>query len=181
MLLKCPYESLPVGEAMYPENKEQTSENVSGRYENIKGKGNRFTTDNQPAKRGRKPSLYRQIKELLGTDARAELSREDYYRLIRFLLEQPLDTLKRLADYPTTPIWVINLIRAVVKDSRAGRMDSLNSLLDRLFGKAAQPLAGEDGERLFPPHMTVVVDADTTSIIQSIGRRTQPKPNDDDA
>ena len=157
MLLKCPYESLPVGEAMYPENKEQTSENVSGRYENIKGKGNRFTTDNQPAKRGRKPSLYRQIKELLGTDARAELSREDYYRLIRFL------------------------IRAVVKDSRAGRMDSLNSLLDRLFGKAAQPLAGEDGERLFPPHMTVVVDADTTSIIQSIGRRTQPKPNDDDA
>ena len=154
---------------------------VAGNYENIKGKGNRFTTENQPAKRGRKPSLYRQIKELLGTDARAELSREDYYRLIGFLLEQPIDTLKRLADHPTTPIWVINVIRAVVKDSRAGRMYTLDSLFDRLFGKATQPLSGEDGERLVPPSMTVTVDADTVSIIQSIGRQTQPKPTDDDA
>lgn len=152
---------------------------MAGRYANIEGKGNRFTSANQPPHRGRKPSLYRQIRELLGTEARAELSREDYYRLISFLLEQPLDTLKRLSDHPTTPIWIINLIRAVVKDSRAGRMYTLDSLLDRLFGKATQPLAGEDGERLFPPRMTVVVDADTASIIQSIGRRTTPKPEND--
>lgn len=154
---------------------------MAGNYENIKGKGNRFTTENQPAKRGRKPSLYRQLKELIGEDAGEDLTRGDYCRNSNLLLRLPPVTLKRIVENPATPMWVIILIRGLVKDARTGRMDTLNPLLDRLFGKATQPLSGEDGERLFPPSMTVTVDADTVSIIQSIGRQTQHKPTDDDA
>lgn len=88
---------------------------MAGEYEHIKGKGNRFSSTNQPANRGRKPSLYNHIKKLLGTEAKAELSKEDYFKLIQFLLEQPLDNLKKLADSKNTPIWIVGVVRAVVK------------------------------------------------------------------
>ena len=67
---------------------------MAGEYEHIKGKGNRFSSTNQPKNPGRKSSLYNHIKKLLGTEAKAELSKEDYFKLIQFLLEQPLDNLK---------------------------------------------------------------------------------------
>ena len=57
--------------------------------------GNRFTSENQPKKNGRKPSMYKQLKELTGKKVDYELSKEDYYKTIRFLLERssPPDTL----------------------------------------------------------------------------------------
>lgn len=113
--------------------------------ENIIGKGRRFSNINQPKNPGRKPSLYNHIKKLLGTEAKAELSKEDYFKLIQFLLEQPLDNLKKLADSKNTPIWIVGVVRAVVKDANAGRTTTLDSLFDRLFGKASQPLTGKDG------------------------------------
>ena len=106
--------------------------------------GNKFSSTNQPQNRGRKPSLYNHIKKLLGTEAKAELSIEDYFKLIQFLLEQPLDNLKKLADSKNTPIWIVGVGRAVVKDANAGRTNTLDSLFDRIFGKASQPLTGKD-------------------------------------
>ena len=50
--------------------------------------GNRFTSENQPKKNGRKPSMYKQLKELTGKKVDYELSKEDYYKTIRFLLER---------------------------------------------------------------------------------------------
>lgn len=117
---------------------------MAGEYEHIKGKGNRFSSTNQPANRGRKPSLYNHIKKLLGTEAKAELSKEDYFKLIQFLLEQPLDNIKKLADSKNTPIWIVGVVRAVVKDANIGRTNTLDSLFDRLFGKASQPLTGKN-------------------------------------
>ena len=104
--------------------------------ENLIGKGNRFSSTNQPKNPGRKPSLYNHIKKLLGTEAK---------------MEQPLDNLKRLADSKSTPIWIVGVVRAIVKDANIGRTNTLDSLFDRLFGKASQPLTGKDGETLFPP------------------------------
>lgn len=130
------------------ENNEKTTIAVPN-PENIRGKGNRFSTTNQPANPGRKPSLYNHLRQLLGTEAEAELSREDYYRLIGCLLERPLGDLKTLATDKKTPVWVVSVVRAIVKDAQAGRMNTLDSLLDRLFGKASQPLTGKDQTPLF--------------------------------
>lgn len=69
--------------------------------------GNKFSSTNQPQNRGRKPSLYNHIKKLLGTEAKAELSKEDYFKLIQFLLEQPLDNLK---NSPTARIHQFGLL-----------------------------------------------------------------------
>lgn len=113
-------------------------------FDNIKGKGNRFSSTNQPENRGRKPSLYKHIKTLIGTDAEVELSREDFFKLIQFLLEQPADNLKKIAESRNTPIWIIGMIQAIIKDTRDGRTNTINSLFDRLFGKASQPITGKE-------------------------------------
>ena len=55
------------------------------------GKSTRFSRTNQPKRNGRKPSTYALIKKLFGTDAEAELSKEDYYKLIAYLLERPIE------------------------------------------------------------------------------------------
>lgn len=112
--------------------------------ENIKGKGNRFSSTNQPANPGRKPSLYNRIKKLIGTDANVELSKEDYYKLIGCLLERPISDLKKIADDSQTPIWIISIIRAVMKDAQEGRLNAIDALFDRLFGKASQPITGKN-------------------------------------
>ena len=122
---------------------------MAGEFEHIRGKGNRFSSTNQPANPGRKPSLYNHIKKLLGSEANAELSKEDYYKLMACLLERSLDDLKKLATDKNTPVWIVNIVTAILKDAKAGRMNTLDSLFDRLFGKASQPLTGKDDAPLF--------------------------------
>lgn len=110
--------------------------------------GNRFTSDNQPKKNGRKPALYKQLKELTGKKVDFELSKEDYFKVIRYLMERTPAELKIImqnAQDPkgTTPIWVINIISAINSDIRYGRTYTIDSLFDRIFGKSTQPIEGD--------------------------------------
>ena len=82
--------------------------------------GNRFTSENQPKKNGRKPSMYKQLKELTGKKVDYELSKEDYYKTIRFLLERSKGELNKIMadanrEDSTTPIWVCNIISAIFR------------------------------------------------------------------
>lgn len=112
---------------------------MAGEYEHIKGKGNRFSSTNQPPNRGRKPSAYKAVLALIGQEGRKTLSKEDYFKIIQHLMEQPVDELKKLAEDDRTPIWIVNTIRAILADAKAGRLITVNSLFDRIFGKAVQP------------------------------------------
>ena len=114
---------------------------MAGEYEHIKGKGNRFSSTNQPKKNGRKPSLYTQLKEMAKLEGGIDLSREDFSKITMLLLSKSLKELQTIAKADDTPIWVVNIIRAIVMDAQTGRISTLDSLLDRLFGKATQPLA----------------------------------------
>lgn len=123
---------------------------MAGRKDIAKdGVETRFSSTNQPANPGRKPSLYNHIKKLLRSDVNAELSKEDYYKLMACLLERSLDDLKKLAYDKNTPVWIVNIVTAILKDAKAGRMNTLDLLFDRLFGKASQPLTGKDEAPLF--------------------------------
>lgn len=112
---------------------------MAGEYEHIKGKGNRFSTTNQPKKNGRKPSLYNQLKELAKIEGNIDLSRDDFSKLTALLLSKSLKELNAIQQDEETPIWIVNIVRAIVKDSNEGRISTLDTLLDRLFGKATQP------------------------------------------
>ena len=83
------------------------------------GKATRFTKDNQPPNRGRKPKLYKQLKKLIGQSVGHELEKEDYFNVIRFLIERSPNELERLIKDENgqpnkdTPIWVLNIVSAI--------------------------------------------------------------------
>lgn len=111
--------------------------------------GVRFSATNQPKKNGRKPSLYKKLKALTGETVGFELEKEDYYNIIRYLMEQPLSSLEKLIKGENgkvakdVPIWVINIITAIQADCKFGRMSTLDSLFDRIFGKPDQNISSE--------------------------------------
>lgn len=113
------------------------------------GKETRFTSDNQPKNRGRKPSVYKYIKSITGKKIEPEMSREDYYKVIRFLMESSPEELKRLvknvdgSPNEKTPVWVLNVVSAINADIRYGRTSTVEMLFDRIFGKATQVIDSE--------------------------------------
>lgn len=105
-------------------------------YDNIKEKGNRFSSTYQPTNRGRKKSLFKQLSaQWISNGGRTQLSREDYLNAIAFLIEMTVDELKAINKDTTTPIWVKSVIAALVKDIKTGRITTLNLIFDRLLGK----------------------------------------------
>lgn len=111
--------------------------------------GNRFTSENQPQTRGRKPALYKRLKALTGTKIDYELSKEDYFKIIRWVMEQNTRTLKSLLrgddgkPNEDTPLWLLNIISAINSDIRYGRTSTVEMIFDRVFGKATQSIEGE--------------------------------------
>lgn len=105
---------------------------------NVIGKGRKFSSTNQPENRGRKPSLYRQLIRSCEVEGQPLPSREDFYKVVAFLLERTRAELQEIKDLPDTPIWVQSIIGAIFEDLSCGRITVLNTLFDRLFGKATQ-------------------------------------------
>lgn len=66
--------------------------------ENVIGKGNRFSSTNQPANKGRKKSVFNQLRDKVYAEEGLRLSREDCYKLCASLIELP-HTFPRLQDY----------------------------------------------------------------------------------
>lgn len=97
--------------------------------------------------------MYKQLKELIGKNVGYELEQEDYYNIIRFLMEQDLGTLEAFIKVkgkdgkdklnPKIPIWVINIVTAINTDVRYGRTNTVEMLFDRVFGKAVQTVQGD--------------------------------------
>ena len=83
--------------------------------------GNRFSSDNQPQNSGRKPSVYKYIKDITGKKVAPEMSKEDYYKVIRFLMESTPETLEGLVKNKDgtpnkkTPVWVLNVVSAITQ------------------------------------------------------------------
>lgn len=105
---------------------------------NVIGKGRKFSSTNQPENRGRKPSMYRQLIAQCEIKGKPLPSREDFYKVVAFLLERTRAELQEIKDLPDTPIWVQSIIGAIFEDLSCGRITVLNALFDRLFGKATQ-------------------------------------------
>lgn len=118
-------------------------------FEKGNNKGNRFSSDNQPKNPGRKPSVYKYIRDITGKKVAPEMSKEDYYKIIRFLMESTPEELEGLVmgkdkkPNKKTPIWVLNVVSAINSDIRYGRTSTVEMLFDRVFGKATQPIEGD--------------------------------------
>lgn len=94
--------------------------------------GKKFTSTYQPAKNGRKPLIYTQIKDVYS------ISIEEYRRVIQHLMNCTKEEITALANAKDTPIWIVNLCTALVNDTKKGTTYLLTELTDRLYGKPRQ-------------------------------------------
>lgn len=98
-----------------------------------------FSSTNQPKNSGRKPSRFKRLlKELEGVGE--TISVEDYGRITKTLLTLNAEELQGVAQDKSTPIAVIMIANAISGDLNNQRIDNLEKLLDRVFGKSSNPI-----------------------------------------
>ncbi len=108
--------------------------------------GNRFSKDNQPKKRSKNLSLYKRLEAIIGEEFGVDLRNDDYYRIIRWALERSIKTLKQLMFTEdgqvneNTPAFLICIASSIISDFENGRMSTVDSIFDRIFGKATQSI-----------------------------------------
>ena len=114
---------------------------MAGEYEHIKGKGNRFSSTNQPANRGRKPKLYTIAKKAYN------VSREEWNEVKLYLLQCTPSEIDKIIDKKDTPMWVLILARGLKRNAAKGITDVLDGMEDRLFGRV--PIAQDEDSTLY--------------------------------
>lgn len=114
--------------------------------------GHRFTSDNQPKRKGRgKFSVLSYIRQTTGKKVDPQSSKEEILKVIQHIYESTPAELEPLMkdpndpskSNPNTPMWVLNVIAAINTDMRYGRTSTIEMLFDRVFGKATQPIEAD--------------------------------------
>lgn len=102
--------------------------------QDLRGKGRQFSKDYQPKNRGRKPELYTIARECYN------IGRAEFDRVSKYLLQLSVVELQALRKDTTQPAWVVVVASAILADMKRGITVTLSTLLDRIFGKASQPV-----------------------------------------
>ena len=102
----------------------------------FQGKGNRFSSTNQPENRGRKPKLYTIAKKAYN------VSREEWNEVKMYLLQCTPQEIDKIIGKEDTPMWVLILARGLKRNAAKGMTDVLDGMEDRLFGRA--PVASNE-------------------------------------
>ena len=139
------------------DKRNQRTNNDMGRKPFEKGNkvGNRFTSENQPPNRGRKPKVYKYLQKVVGDAVGHELEEQDFKNIMQALIELPPSKLQALVrsteiDPNTgkpkpnkdTPAWIQMLVSNINACIRYGKLDALEYVLDRVYGQATQNLEG---------------------------------------
>lgn len=102
------------------------------------GKKTRFTSENQPLNRGRKPKLYTIAKKAYN------ISYDEWKEVVVYVMQCTKKEVEDIIDKDDTPMWVINICRALYKDSGKGSIATLKELTEKLWGKPMQETKPED-------------------------------------
>lgn len=98
--------------------------------------GPRFSSTNQPAKCGRKPSVLKKLKAI-------GLSHDDITAILENLLMADKRKAQELLADPELPLMAVGYLSALLSDIKKGHSLTLEAIMDRLDGKAAQKLQAE--------------------------------------
>jgi hypothetical protein len=109
------------------------------------GAAYRFSSTNQPAKQGRKPSkLKKWIKE-------NSVSTEDFIAIFKNIIAvHTIEELQQMIDGDNKnklPVIVALCISAFIHDMKTGTLTAANSVLDRIMGKPTQQINLGSGDR----------------------------------
>ncbi len=98
-----------------------------------------FSETRQPKNPGRKPSRFKQIISELESVGET-MSLEDFKKVAILLLTMNKNEIKELVANENAPMAVIAVASAISGDIGERNLKNIESLLDRLFGKATQPV-----------------------------------------
>lgn len=98
-----------------------------------------FSKTRQPKNPGRKPSRFKELLAELEVVGET-MSLEDFRKISLFLLTMNKEELVRLAKDTKAPMAVVAVASAIAGDIEFKSLKNIESLLDRLFGKAMQPV-----------------------------------------
>lgn len=105
-------------------------------------KGSRFTSQNQPKNKGRKPSRFKEIINELD-ELGESLSLEDFNKVVKSILTLNKDKLVEIAQNNDTPIAIVIIASAIAGDIENKQLGNLDRLLDRVYGKATQKVESD--------------------------------------
>lgn len=129
--------------------------------------GNRFDSENQPKKQGRKQkntTLQRIMRRLGG-----RWSDEEMKDILFVALAGGKDDLKELIDDNKT----YSMLRALISDmARKGGSKVVNDILDRIYGRATQPNehTGKDGADLIPSIDVTILSKEQLEVLATIAK-----------
>ena len=125
------------------------------RFQKGNKKGNRFTSENQPQNRGRKPKVYKYLKKVVGESVGHELEEQDFKNIMQALIELPPSKLQALVrgteidpktgrpkPNPETPAWIQILVSNINACMKYGKLDALEYVMERSFGQPKQMIEG---------------------------------------
>ena len=110
---------------------------------NIKdqGKGSRFSTSYQPEKRGRLPS---KLKKFCKDNS---ISKADVDMVFKNLIfGKTIEELQEMIRSPireNLPVIIVLLVSAFIHDMNSGTLKEVNTVLDRIWGKATQKVEAD--------------------------------------
>ena len=64
------------------------------------------------------------------------LTKDDIVACIKALIDHTEDELQAVAEAAETPVYLVSIARAMLSDIKEGRINTLDSVMDRLIGKA---------------------------------------------
>lgn len=108
----------------------------------------RFTSTNQPAKRGRLPS---KLKKFVKDNSVSKADVDAIFSNIIFgsTLEE-LQEMVKPGNKEKLPVIVALLISAFIQDIKNGTLHEVNTVLDRIYGKATQQIEVDEKQNDIP-------------------------------
>lgn len=123
-----------------------------------RGIATRFSSTRQPAKgkAGRKPNILKKLKAI-------GLSHEDIRAVLENLLLADKKKAQELLADPELPLLAVGYLSALLSDIKRGDSATLENIMDRLDGKAAQKLQAETTIRNAQPPVIIFGDEPETA------------------
>lgn len=100
------------------------------------GRETRFSSSNQPRKKGRKPSILKKLKAI-------GLSHEDITGLLENIIMANKQEAQEMLKNPELPIMAVGYLSALIKEIQAGKSFTIEAIIDRLDGKATQKVQAD--------------------------------------
>lgn len=100
---------------------------------------------------GRPRKVLTKLENQIGIKFNVSLSKEDKYQIVESMLEMSLTELKQVAQDQDAPVFMVTIAKGIADDIKKGRINTVESMFDRFFGRAKQAVdVTSNGETLVP-------------------------------